>query len=189
MCVCVCVCACMCVRACVRACVCVCVCVSVQKVLFIFHTFLTTNVILIEKKLVAPSGRRPWAPQTINRRPPTLLGHVLFFLCFSSLFFHQTYAGAPKKKTKCPKKNKRTGSVPQTTRPTNDTPNSLCWEQSFYFFIFYQTTMELNSFQSPWKFDFSWYLTILRGQRTFSNLFNRNVHQQCECICLAEIAR
>ena len=37
-------------------------------------------------------------------------------------------------------------------------------------FIFYQTMIELNSFQLPRKFDFSWYLTSLRGQRTCSNL-------------------
>ena len=30
--------------------------------------------------------------------------------------------------------------------------------------------IELNSFQSPRKFDFSWYSTSLRGQRTCSNL-------------------
>ena len=42
------------------------------------------------------------------------LGHVLFFLCFSSLFFHQTYAGA-RKKNKMPKEKKNTGSVSQTT--------------------------------------------------------------------------
>ena len=34
-----------------------------------------------------------------------------FFRCFSSLFFHQTYAGA-RKKTKCPKKKKHWLSVP-----------------------------------------------------------------------------
>ena len=43
------------------------------------------------------------------------LGHVLFFLCFSSLFFHQTYAGARKKNKMSKEKKKRTGSVFQTT--------------------------------------------------------------------------
>ena len=39
------------------------------------------------------------------------LGHVLFFLCFSSLFFHQTYAGG-RKKNKMPKEKKHWLSVP-----------------------------------------------------------------------------
>ena len=82
------------------------------------------------------------------------LGHVLFFLCFSSLFFHQTYAGA-RKKNKMPKEKKNTGSVSQTTWPTNDIQNLLCWAQSFFnLFMFYQTMIELNSFQSPQNLTF-----------------------------------
>ena len=119
------------------------------------------------------------------------LGHVLFFLCYSSLFFHQTYAGA-RKKNKMPKEKKNTGSVSQTAWPTNDIPNLSCWAQLLgavmLFFIFYQAMIELNSCQSPRKFDFSWYLTSLRGQRTCSNLQPKR-SQHCECICLAEIAR
>ena len=106
---------------------------------------------------------------------------MLFFLCFSSLFFHQTYAGARKKKNKLSKeKKKRTGSVFQSTWPTNDTPNSLCWAWSFFFFFFFkffyfQTMKELNSFQSPRKLDFFWYkMTFLSGERMFSTHFNRS---------------
>ena len=62
-------------------------------------------------------------------------GHVLFFLCFSSFFFHQTYAGA-RKKNKMPKEKKTLGSVSQTTWPTNDIPNLLCWAQSFFCLFF-----------------------------------------------------
>ena len=58
------------------------------------------------------------------------------FFCYVSrhFFFHQTYAGA-RKKNKMPKEKKRTGSVSQATWPTNDTLNSICWEQSFFRFI------------------------------------------------------
>ena len=112
-----------------------------------------------------------------------------FFLCFLSLFFHQTYAGTRKK---CPKKKIALASA-QCPRPPDQqmTPqsNSLCWVQSFFCFSFNKQMIEINSFQSPRKFAFSWYLTSLRGQRTFWNLFNRNIHQYCECIRLAEIAR
>ena len=38
------------------------------------------------------------------------------------------------------------------------------------FIFFYQTMIELNSFQSLRKLDFSWYFTSLRGQRTCSYL-------------------
>ena len=99
----------------------------------------------------------------------TLLGHVLFFLCFASLFFTKP-TRAREKKTKCPKK-KNTGSVSQTTWSTIlMTYRTYCVEQSHSFVYFFQTIIEINSFQSPWKFDFSWYLTYLRGQRTSSNL-------------------
>ena len=52
-------------------------------------------------------------------------------------------------------------------------------------FVFYQTMIELNSFQSPRKFDFSWYLTSLRGQRTCSNLQPKRsstlrMHSSCQ---------
>ena len=114
---------------------------------------------------------------------PFTLGHVLFFLCFSSLFFHQTYAGG-RKKTKCPKK-KNTGSVSQTTWPTKDIPN-LCWAQSFFCLLVYQTMIELN--QSPRKFDFPCTWPLFAGKER-ARIFNRNVHQHCECIRLAEIAR
>ena len=56
---------------------------------------------------------------------------MLSFLCFSSLFFLPNLRGRAKKKNKIPKEKKNTGSVSQTTWPTNDTPNSLCWAQSF----------------------------------------------------------
>ena len=106
------------------------------------------------------------------------------FFSVSRHFFHQTYAGA-RKKNKMPKeKNTHRLSVPGHL--TNKWHTELIVLRAV---VLHQTMIELNSFQSPRKFDFSWYLTFLRGQRTFSNLFNRNFHQHCECIRLAEIAR
>ena len=61
---------------------------------------------------------------------------MCFFLCFSSLFFSPNLRGRAKKiQTKCPKK-KNTGSVSETTWPTNDIPNLLCWAQSFFCLFF-----------------------------------------------------
>ena len=76
-----------------------------------------------------------------------------------------------------------TGSVFQTIWLTNDTPNSFCGTQSFFFFLNYQTMTELNSLQSPRKFDFSRYMIFRRRQRTFSTLFSSNACQHCERIC------
>ena len=52
------------------------------------------------------------------------------------------------------------------------TYQTYCVEHSHYFvyFLIYHTMVKLNSFQSPRKLDFSWYLTSLRRQRTCSNL-------------------
>ena len=55
--------------------------------------------------------------------------------CFSSLFFSPNLCGRAGKKQNVQRKKKRTGSVFQTTWPTNDAPSSLCWAQSFLFFL------------------------------------------------------
>ena len=89
--------------------------------------------------------------------------------CFSSLFFHQTYAGA-RKKNKMPKEKKHWLSVPDYLTDKRHT-ELIVLSAVILLFIFYQTMIQLNSFQSPRKFEFSWYLTSLRGQRTWcSNL-------------------
>ena len=93
------------------------------------------------------------------------LGHVLFFLCFSSLFFHQTYAGT-RKKNKMPKEKKHWLSVPDYLTDKWHT-KLIVLSAVILLFIFYRTMM---SFQSPRKLDFSWYLTSLRRQRICSNL-------------------
>ena len=96
-----------------------------------------------------------------------------FFLVVSRHFFHQTYAGAWKK-TKYPKKKKRTGLVFQTTWPTFDTPRSLCWALSFAKNIFcvFPNDGILVVKQLPVapvrKLNFPLYLTFLRCQRMFS---------------------
>ena len=102
----------------------------------------------------------------------TQLGHVLFFLCFSSLFFHQTYAGA-RIKNKMPKGKKTLAQCPRLP-DRQMTYQTYCVERSHSFVYFYHTVIKLNSFQSPdspRKLDFSWYLTSLPlRQRTCSNL-------------------
>ena len=109
---------------------------------------------------------------------------MLFFLCFSPLFSHQTYAGRWKKMFK--EKNKRTGSVFQTTWPTN--ASSLCRAQSvFYYllFFYFQMMIKLNSFQSPryesLAYPGSWPFFVGNER---SRLFS--TYQHCE---LAEIVR
>ena len=100
---------------------------------------------------------------------PLRITHMcFFFLCFSSLFFHQTYAGG-RKKTKCPKKKKQWLSVPDYLTDKWHT-KLIVLSAVILLFSFYHTMIKLNSFQSPWKLDFSWYLTSLRRQRTCSNL-------------------
>ena len=87
----------------------------------------------------------------------SLLGHVLFFLCFSSLFFHQTYAGA-RKKNKMPKeKKKHRLSVPGHLTNTWHT-ELIVLRAVILLFLFYQTMIELNSFQSARKF---WLFLVL----------------------------
>ena len=95
---------------------------------------------------------------------------MCFFLCFSSLFFHQTYAGARKKKTKCPKKKKHWLSVRDYLTDKWHNGKFIVLSAVILLFVFYHTMIKLNSFQSPRKLDFSWYLTSLRRQRTCSNL-------------------
>ena len=91
-----------------------------------------------------------------------------FFFYVSRHFFLPNLRRARGKKTKCPKK-KNTGSVSQATWPTNDIPN-FCVERSHSFVYVLPNNDRINSFQSPRKFHFSWYLTSLRGQRRCSNL-------------------
>ena len=84
-------------------------------------------------------------------------------------------------KTKCPKKkNVLAHAVFQTTWPTKNTPSSLCWAHSFFyfffflFFIFFLFPNDDKVKQLPVatirQFHFSWYMTFLRGQGTFSPL-------------------
>ena len=87
------------------------------------------------------------------------------FLFLGTFFSHQTYAGARKK---CPKKKKRWLSVPDYLTDKWHTKLSVQRSHSFVYVL--PNNDRINSFQSPRKFDFSWYLTSLRGQRTCSNL-------------------
>ena len=98
---------------------------------------------------------------------------MCFFFYVSRHFFFTKPTRARGKKTKCPKKKKTLAQCPrlsdrQMTYRTYCVERS-CWAQSC-FCLFFTKQWELNSFQSPRKFDFSWYLTSLRGQRTCSNL-------------------
>ena len=69
-----------------------------------------------------------------NRK--SILGHVLFFSLFLVTFFFFTKpTRARGKKQNVHREKKRTGWVFQTTWPTNDTPNSLCWAWWFFFFF------------------------------------------------------
>ena len=90
-----------------------------------------------------------------------------FFSMFLVTFFSPNLRGRAKKRTKCPKKKKTLAQCPrlpdrQMTNRTN------CVERSYSFVYFF--TKQWSWFQSPRKFNFSWYLTSLRGQRTCSNL-------------------
>ena len=75
-----------------------------------------------------------------------IIGPCALFLCFSSLFFHQTYAGA-RKKTKCPQKKKN--ALAECSRPPGRqmTHPTYCVQRghSFLFFFFssyFQTMIE-----------------------------------------------
>ena len=61
-------------------------------------------------------------------------------------------------------------SLHQAVPDRQMTYQTYCVESIHSLFIFYHTIIKSNSFQSPRKFDFSWYFTTLRRQRTCSNL-------------------
>ena len=104
-------------------------------------------------------------------------GHALFFLCLVSRHFFFTKPTRAHGKSKMSKEKKRTGSVFQTTWPTNDAPSSLCWAQSFFFSLIFLFPNNDKVKQLPVatvrKFDF-FPGSFLRGQRTFLTLFNRS---------------
>ena len=58
-----------------------------------------------------------------------------FFFYVSRHFFFTKPTRARGKKKQNVQRKKRTGSVFQTTWPTKDAPSSLCWAQSFFFFL------------------------------------------------------
>ena len=62
---------------------------------------------------------------------------MCFFFYVSRHFFFTKPTRARGKKQNVQRKKKRTGSVFQTTWPTNDAPSSLCWAQSFFFFLYF----------------------------------------------------
>ena len=117
------------------------------------------------------AGRPNFTGQRLRWWQPTFLQcthkAMCFFLCFSSLFIHQTYAGARKKNAQ--RKKKHWLSVPDYLTDKWHT-KLIVLSAVILLFIFYHTMIKLNSFQSARKLDFSWYLTTLRRQRTCSNL-------------------
>ena len=94
---------------------------------------------------------------------------MCFFFYVSRHFFSPNLRGRAKnKQTKCPKK-KHWLSVRDYLTDKWHT-KLIVLSAVILLFIFYHTMIKLNSFQSPRKLDFSWYLTSLRRQRTCSNL-------------------
>ena len=90
-----------------------------------------------------------------------------FFSMFLVTFFSPNLRGRAKK-NKMPKEKKKHWAPCPRLPDRQMTHRTYCVERSHFFvYFFYQTMIE---FQSPQKFDFSWYLTTLRGQRTCSNL-------------------
>ena len=91
-----------------------------------------------------------------------------------TFFFHQTYAGMRKKKKMSKEKNARARCSRPPDRQMKHLPRVDCSHSLFFkiFCISKRCMIEFNSFQSPRKFDFSWYMTFLRGERTFSTMFN-----------------
>ena len=98
----------------------------------------------------------------------------MFLVTF--FFTKPTRASEKKKQNVQRKKN----TLAQCSRPPDRqiTHPAHCVEHSnsFFFFIFFyfQTLIKLNSFQSPRYWSLTEYMTFLRGQRTFSTLFNRS---------------
>ena len=92
-----------------------------------------------------------------------------FFSMFLVTFFSPNLRGHTEK-NKMPKEKKNTGSCVPDYLTDKWHTELIVLSAVILLFIFYQTMIEWNSFQSPRKFDFSWYLTSLRGQRTCSNI-------------------
>ena len=105
---------------------------------------------------------------------------MCFFFYVLVTFFSPNLHGRAEK-NKMSEEKKRTGSLFQTTWTTNDTPSSLRWAQliSLKKFFLLPNDNILVVKQLPvatiGKFNFSWYLTFLCGQRMFSTLFNRSM--------------
>ena len=95
---------------------------------------------------------------------------MCFFFYVSHHFFFTKPTRARGKKQNSQRKKKTLAQCHRLpNRQMTSHPNLLCWAQSFFCLCFTKQC----SFRSPRKFDFSWYLTSLRGQRTCSN--DRNV--------------
>ena len=95
---------------------------------------------------------------------------MCFFFYVSRHFFFTKPTRAQGKKTKCPKKEKNTGSVSRLP-DQQMTYQTYCVKRSHSFVYFLPHNDKVkHSFQSPRKLDFSWYLTSLPRQRTCSNL-------------------
>ena len=89
---------------------------------------------------------------------------------FLVTFFSPNLRGRPKKKQNANRKKKKHWlSVPDYLTDKRHT-KLIVLSTVILLFIFYHTMIKLNSFQSPRKLDFSWYLTSLLRQRTCSNL-------------------
>ena len=99
-----------------------------------------------------------------------LLRPCAFFSMFLVTFFSPNLRGRAKKKQNAQRKKKHWLSVPDYL--TDKHTKLIVLSAVILLFIFHETTIELNSFQSrrPRNAGFSWYLTSLRGQRTCSNL-------------------
>ena len=113
-------------------------------------------------------GDLPWKGRIILSTLGVTAKAMCFFFYVSRHFFFTKPTRARGKKTKGPKKKKHWLSVPDYLTDKWHT-KLIVLSAVILLFIFYHTMIKLNSFQSPRKLDFSWYLTSLRRQRTCSN--------------------
>ena len=92
-------------------------------------------------------------------------------MCFLFLFLVTFFLTKPTRAhgKKMPKEKKTLAQCPRLP-DRQITYRTYCVERSHSFVYVLPNNDRINSFQSPRKFDFSWYLTSLRGQRTCSNL-------------------
>ena len=114
--------------------------------------------------------------KTKNRYAPWAM---CFFSMFLVTFFFTKPTRGREKKNKMPKEKNALAQCPRP--PDQQMTHRTRVERSH---TFYQTMIELNSFQSPQKSDFSWYWTFLRGEKnvldsariysteTFNNIAN-----------------